>query len=229
MARSRASWPRADRARRGPSRDSPTPRPARRRPGAVVRAEPGALDRAADRSIDGRVLALPAAGRGDRGQRALAAVGEGREQELVVGSGPAPARGQRPGDLDRGERALERVRGETRTVRHSLRISPARFSRYSGIRIIGGRSWSASSITSRPQPAVAGPGQLHRRAELGEEAGLAPLLEPLHDGLEDDEAHPADRPSSSWLRWIRRSRSTWPRPSRPTRSAASIRWPISTA
>ena len=38
-----------------------------------------------------------------------------------------------------------------------------------------------------------------------------------------------DRPSSSWLRWTRRSRSTCPRPSRPERSAMSIRWPISTA
>ena len=38
-----------------------------------------------------------------------------------------------------------------------------------------------------------------------------------------------DRPSSSWLRWTRRSRSTWPSPSSPTRSATSMRWPISTA
>ena len=40
------------------------------------------------------------------------------------------------------------------------------------------------------QPAAAGARQLHRRPELGEEPRLAPLLEPLHDRLQDHEAHP---------------------------------------
>src|SRR5206468_673365 len=40
------------------------------------------------------------------------------------------------------------------------------------------------------QPAAAGARELHRRAELGEQTRLAPLLEPLHHGLEDYEGHP---------------------------------------
>src|SRR5450759_2808390 len=43
-----------------------------------------------------------------------------------------------------------------------------------------------------PEPAASGPGQLHRGAELREQARLAPLLEPLHHGLEDDERHPRE-------------------------------------
>src|SRR5947207_6564851 len=38
--------------------------------------------------------------------------------------------------------------------------------------------------------APAGARQLHRRAELREEAGLPPFLEPLHDRLQDHERHP---------------------------------------
>src|SRR5215212_915962 len=40
------------------------------------------------------------------------------------------------------------------------------------------------------EAAPAGTWQLHRRSELGEQAGLPSFLEPLHDGLEDDERHP---------------------------------------
>ena len=59
-----------------------------------------------------------------------------------------------------------------------------------GCRIIGGRSASASSMTSSDRWPGDGAGQLHRRAELGEEPRPAALLEPLHDRLEDHEAHP---------------------------------------
>ena len=54
-------------------------------------------------------LPLPAAGRGDSLERALAAVGERAEEDLVVGAGSEPAVGERAGDLDGGQRALERV------------------------------------------------------------------------------------------------------------------------
>ena len=40
------------------------------------------------------------------------------------------------------------------------------------------------------EPALARAGQLHRRAQLGEQPRLAPLLETLHDRLDDDERHP---------------------------------------
>src|SRR5712671_107901 len=40
------------------------------------------------------------------------------------------------------------------------------------------------------EAAFAGARQLHRRAELGKQPRLAPFLQPLHDGLEDDEGHP---------------------------------------
>ena len=43
-----------------------------------------------------------------------------------------------------------------------------------------------TSSESRPRPI----GQLHRRAELGEQARLPSFLEPFHDRLEDHEAHP---------------------------------------
>ena len=58
------------------------------------------------------------------------------------------------------------------------------------MRIIGGRSWSASSMTSSDSRPVPERGSFMRRAELGEQARLASLLEPLHDRLEDHEAHP---------------------------------------
>ena len=58
------------------------------------------------------------------------------------------------------------------------------------MRIIGGRSWSASSMTSsesRPRPErgsfIVEPSSANSRT-------LPPLLEPLHDGLEDHERHP---------------------------------------
>ena len=58
------------------------------------------------------------------------------------------------------------------------------------MRIIGGRSWSASSMTSSDSRPWPGARQLHRRAHLGEQPRLAPLLEPLHHRLEDHERHP---------------------------------------
>ena len=58
------------------------------------------------------------------------------------------------------------------------------------MRIIGGRSWSASSWTSRdsrPRPErgsfIVEPSSANRRDP-------PPLLEPLHDGLQDHERHP---------------------------------------
>ena len=69
-------------------------------------------------------------------------------------------------------------------------VSPRRFSRYSGMRIIGGRSWSASSMDLERQPAAPGARQLHRGAQLREQPRPASLLEPLHHRLEDHERHP---------------------------------------
>ena len=42
----------------------------------------------------------------------------------------------------------------------------------------------------QPELAPARPWQLHRRAELREQTRLVLLFEALHDGLDDDEAHP---------------------------------------
>ena len=105
---------------------------------------------------------------------------------------------------------------------------PARRSRYSGIRIIGGRSRSASSMTSRPRWSspkrgsfIVEPSSAKRRARRRSSSRFMTAWRMTKLIRES--------PSSSWLRWIRRSRSTWPSPSRPARSAMSIRWPISTA
>ena len=181
-------------------------------PLAVGRREPARLDRPPDRVVRRRSPPVPAAGRLDRRRacprrrrRAARAAARRRGRARAQPSASAPR------DLDRGQRALERVGREQdraaaaspldgaqrptgssdRHRRASRRARPVRRrSRYSGMRTIGGRSWSASSMTSsdsRPSP---GARQLHRRAELGEQARLAPLLEPLHHRLEDDEAHP---------------------------------------
>ena len=78
------------------------------------------------------------------------------------------------------------------------------------------------------QPVPARARQLHRRAQLREQARRRRSSSRFMTAwrITNDIR---DRPSSSWLRWTRRSRSTWPSPSMPTRSAASMRWPISTA
>ena len=126
--------------------------------------------------------------------------------------------------------AVPHLRAEPRSPdgRFGPRLGPRRRSRYSGIRIIGGRSWSASSMTSSDSLSLARARQLHRRAELGEQPHLRRSSSRFMIAwrITNDIR---DRPSSSWLRWTRRSRSTWPSPSIPTRSATSIRWPISTA
>ena len=76
---------------------------------AVVGSEPARLDRPPERVVDLGGLPVPAAGGGDRLERALAAVGERAEERRVVRAGPEPAVGQRPRDLDGRQRALERV------------------------------------------------------------------------------------------------------------------------
>ena len=122
--------------------------------------------------------------------------------------------------LDRSpDRGFEEFRASTDARRRS---------RYSGIRIIGGRSWSASSMTSsdrRPLPErgsfIVEPISANSRTLRRSSSRFMTACRMTNDIR--------DRPSSSWLRWTRRSRSTWPSPSIPTRSAASMRCPISTA
>ena len=82
------------------------------RPVAGGRAQPARPDRSPERVMDLGNLPLPATGRGDRLERSLATVGERAEEGRVGGAGPVPAVRQRPRDLDRCQRALERIRGE---------------------------------------------------------------------------------------------------------------------
>ena len=60
------------------------------------------------------------------------------------------------------------------------------------MRTIGGRSMSASSMTSSDRRPLPERGSFMVEPELGEQARLAPLLEPLHDRLQDHEAHPRE-------------------------------------
>ena len=108
-----------------------------RRALAVVRDQPARRDLATERIAGGRGPPLPAAGRLDRREGAFAAVGQRAEQDLVVGSGAAPAVGQGLRDLDRGQRALERV-GRDEDGRRPLIGGPSR------------RTWSGPA--SRPSP-----------------------------------------------------------------------------
>ena len=163
---------------------------------SVGRAEPASLHRPPDRV--GRLdrPPLPAARRLDRDERALAAVGERREEDLVVGSRRAPAIGERRRDLDRGQRALERVGSDddaqtTSPQPASVSVSAA----LPALEVLRDpdhrRALHVGQLDDlERQPAAAGARQLHRRAELGEQARLAPLLEPLHDRLQDHERHP---------------------------------------
>ena len=56
---------------------------------------------ASERVADGGARPAPAARRLDRRDRALATIGERREEQRVVGPRRRPAVGERPGDLDR--------------------------------------------------------------------------------------------------------------------------------
>ena len=158
--------------------------------------EPAGADRPAERVVRLGVAPLPAAGRLDRDERALAAVGERREQDLVVGraarqpSASALATSTRVSEPLNESGAMSDAQRGRLSRPGSRRARLRALSRYSGMRTIGGRSWSASSMTSSESRPAAGARQLHRRAELGEQARLAPLLEPLHDRLEDHERHP---------------------------------------
>ena len=99
-------------ARRDP-RQARTPRPSRPRPGRRrLERSQRAWIASTERVVDGGRLPLPAAGRGDRLERALATVGERAEEGRVARAGPQPAICQRPRDLDRCQRALERIRRE---------------------------------------------------------------------------------------------------------------------
>ena len=200
---------------RSPGRDARQPRRLRQLDDRAARRRP-----TSQRAVTGRPIGSVAPRRPPRPSRPAAAIAtsvpsppsaSGASRSSSSGSGRAPSRRPAPRDLDRGQRALERIRGDEDRERlgHDDRSAPDRLelaarrrgagsarpsarrrSRYSGIRIIGGRSWSASSMTSSDEPAAAGARQLHRRAQLGEQAGLAPLLEPLHHRLEDHERHP---------------------------------------
>ena len=172
---------------------------ARRRRGASQAARIGRPS--GSRGV--RLAPGPAARRLDRDQRALAAVGQ---RAPAGSSSPGRARSQ-PSASARATSTLVSVplneSGATRTRSGRPAWPPAqspgsppppaaarRRSRYSGIRIIGGRSWSASSMHLERQPPAPGPRQLHRGAHLREQPRPPPLLEPLHHGLQDHERHP---------------------------------------
>ena len=105
-----------------------TPRPSRR-----PRASPSsdrsqrAVDRAAQRVVDRRPSATsqpPAAAIASSVPSPPSA--SGRQERSVVGAGAAPAVGQRPGDLDRRQRALERVGREEDRQRRRSPAGPSR-------------------------------------------------------------------------------------------------------
>ena len=99
----------------------------------------------------------------------------------------------------------------------SVRASPRwarRFSRYSGMRIIGGRSWSASSMTSsdrwsRPERGsfIVEPSSANRRTRRRSSSRFMTACRMTNDIR--------DRPSSSWLRWTRRRGRPGPGPRCP--------------
>src|SRR6185436_671000 len=181
----------------------------------VGQAQPARVERPADGVRCGRGPPFPAAGGLDGHERALAPVGQRREQDLVVRPRLVPAAGEGRRDLHRGQRTLERVgRDDDPHYPTSVSLSsPWRRSRYSGIRTIGGRSMSASSMTSsesRPRPErgsfIVEPSSAKSRALRRSSSRFMTACRITKLIRES--------PSSSWLRWTRRSRSTWPSPSR---------------
>src|SRR6202043_4018867 len=74
--------------------------------------EPGAVDRSPDWIGHASRAPGPAAGGLDRVERAFPTVSERREPHRVAPADEAPAVGDRSRDLDGGERALERIRGD---------------------------------------------------------------------------------------------------------------------
>ena len=145
-------------------------------------------------------------------------------------AGPRPACGQRPRDLDGGQRSLVRVGRDqdawptialgasgTPALLEVLRDADHRRA------LLVGQLDDLERQLSRPERGsfMVEPSSANSRARRRSSSRfmtawrITKLIR--------------DSPSSSWLRWIRMSRSTWPRPSRPARSDGSIRWPISTA
>ena len=96
-------------------------------PAAVVRSEPagrGSGGRAGRATVAS--CHVPAAGGRDGLERPLAAVRERAEQDRVVRPGARPAVGECPGDLDRGQRPLERIgRDEDGQARPINRVGAA--------------------------------------------------------------------------------------------------------
>ena len=222
-----------DRVALGPARRATarTPSPSRRTPPSPSsRREPRGADRPAERVVRLGLAPRPAAGRLDRDERALAAVRERREPHVVVRAAPAAS----PAAIARATSTLVseplNESGAIRTAHAGDRgsrqrsVAPLaavasaaasrRFSRYSGMRIIGGRSWSASSLTSsdrRPRPErgsfIVEPSSANRRARRRSSSRFITAWRITNDIR--------DSPSSSWFRCTRRSRSTWPRPLEP--------------
>ena len=79
------------------------------RPPAVARPQPARTHRAVD-GVGGRDLVpVPAAGRLHGNERALPAIGERRQQHVVMWPRPPPAVGDRPCHRDGRQRPLERI------------------------------------------------------------------------------------------------------------------------
>ena len=132
-------------------------------PCAVRRPEPAGGSRREVEAEDLRLLPLPAAGGRDGLERPFAAVRERAEEDRVVRAGAGPAVGERRGDLDRGQRPLERVgRDEDRQrlvgcgMTHSLISWPSRATR--SLRRTDPRSKrGGSSVSERPDRSLQAP------------------------------------------------------------------------
>src|SRR5439155_11007389 len=97
----------------------------------VVRAEPSGIDVGSERPRDRGLDPVPAAGERDRVDGPLAAIAQRRMLDLVLRSTPRPADCQRPRDLDRGQRPLERVGGEQNgPAGHPAGLSRRSFRKY---------------------------------------------------------------------------------------------------
>ena len=201
------------------------PRQARGRRQLHDRARSAAQEAAARSAA----RADPRACAGSRSQPPAAAIASsvpsppsasGTRRIASSGSGAAASRSRAPcATSTEVERALERIgrdQDRTRELRPASvdpRLPGARRTR--GCGSSAAAPASASSITSSDRRFGRRARQLHGRAELGEQTRLAPLLEPLHDRLEDRRSSSATGLRAPGCGGSRMSRSTWPKPLSP--------------
>ena len=207
-----------------------TPSPSRRTPRRRRRARASGPDRPA------RAGRAPRASRHAQPPAASIATSvpsppsaSGASSDLVVGPGARASRPRAPGRPRRcvSEPLNESGRDQDATSTVPLtrlpsgrrlgvtaRREPAVARGTRGCGSSAAAPWSASSMTSSESRPAAGARQLHRRAQLREQPRPRRSSSRFITAwrITNDIR---DRPSSSWLRWTRRSRSTWPSPSMP--------------